>query len=592
MDIDDYVPLPPSLEKRFYEPIILLHTLREVYRKCNRLTEPDLEGSRGKSAKETYFCFLNKLSQICDSHPNQHLGRTVSAITVLDSGTVEYRLASNQRDEGELRTVKEYLTDILHILHRVTDDEVKDKEFMKTVSSEILRKVLAFNRPRIEHYIEALISEHRLDFCIRYADGDIANEGRSVATALRSLRPHVEAASNAPRLRHDEFALHAERLLQKIDSHYESVLEDYLKQKLPDPMTNPDSPWVEVRHALGRLLSYFIAIKVFISARKLWPRLFVDFEVVCIPSSEPLTDPPEIRKNAKGIIQRMTRDDSLMKAYKTYAAQLQSHKLDERIRKHVQSGKFAPIVHAEVNLLESVLAARAVAERSGDGPLRFFHEAEFGAYIGTSKPTCLLCRLYFDAHPAGVLCRESHGNLYHNWRAPDVRRSDGPGPERLRREILETMVQKVRQETSQAIRQRAYFRKNHDSRDTPSNPLSNTISTMAGGSRVENDSDSASRTGQIEWESASVTPRRVIRASDSGELTSRMGQISLDDRSTRAWGDDDSRETTAEAPDFSTGQSKDDSRATTRMAPEPPTWADKTKNDDDDDDDDGGGAPL
>ncbi|KAL2190352.1 hypothetical protein L209DRAFT_173588 [Thermothelomyces heterothallicus CBS 203.75] len=371
-----------------------------------------------------------------------------------------------------------------------------------------------------------------------------------------------------------------------------------MKQKTPDPMTNPDSHWVEVRHALGRLLSYFIAIKVFIAARKLWPRLFVDFEVTCIPSSKPLDDPPNIRRNAEGIIKRMTRDDSLRHAYHDYAAHLQSHKLDERIRKHVQSGKFTPIVHAEVNLLESVLASRAEAERSGEGPLRFFHEAEFGAYIGTSKPTCLLCRFYFEAHPAGVLCRESHGNLYHNWRAPDVRKAAGSEPERLRREILEAMVKKVRQETDNAIRQRSSFRKNHDSRNTPTNPLG---VTTDGGSlgRAENGIDRASRAGQFVWESASVTSRRAIRASAPEswstvvgveELTSTVGQISLDGRSTRVRNDDNSRETTPERSELSTptGQKKDDSRETTPVAPELSTRTGQNKDDDDDDDDDGG----
>ena len=69
-----------------------------------------------------------------------------------------------------------------------------------------------------------------------------------------------------------------------------------------------DSPWGEVRHSIGRLLSYYIAIKVrtsnrtppqtvtphltlpsVLSARKYWPQLFVLFEVTTLPSSTPLT---------------------------------------------------------------------------------------------------------------------------------------------------------------------------------------------------------------------------------------------------------------------------------------------------------------
>lgn len=357
-----------------------------------------------------------------------------------------------------------------------------------------------------------------------------------------------------------------------------------MKKKTPDPVSNPDSPWMEVRHALGRLLSYFIAVKVFISARTLWPRLFVDFSVRSIPSSEPLENPPDIRRNVEGIIKRMTRDNSLMEAYKTNPAQIQTKDLNDRIRKRVQSGNFTPIVHAEVNLLESVLAERAEADGSGDGPLRFFHEAEFGAYIGTSKPTCMLCRFYFEAHPSGVLCRESHGNIYHNWRAPDVRRDDGPEPERLRRQILEDMVKKVRQVTDQAIRQGRSLRKHYDSRDTPSNPLPTDKDYLSVNSRgVSRASDAASRTAAVDIE----------------EVAARTGQINLDNMSTRAWNDDDeadSTETTSERsePSTPTRHKRDYSQETTPATPQSPIRAKRTKgnDEDDEDDDDGGGALL
>ncbi|KAK4041594.1 hypothetical protein C8A01DRAFT_14674 [Parachaetomium inaequale] len=534
MSHSEYAHMPPSLRKRFYEPVILLNALRSVYLKDNRISEPDLEGSQGKSPKETYFCFLNKLSQICDSQPKQPLGKTVSAIVALDSGTIEFRLASNQRDSRELDTVREYLTDILEVLGRVTDHEVNDKAFMGTVFSGILQKVLAFNRPRVEDYMAALVPANRLPFCIEYSAADGTSEGKIAADALRSLQPHLEAAVDKPRLNDDEFARHTEALLQTINQHYESSpLEEYMKQKTRGH-NNADSPWSEVRHALGRLLSYFIAIKVLISARKFWPRLFVDFEVTSIPSSEPLADPPAIRRNAKGIISRMSRNKATLDAYQRHAAHLQAHHLDERIRDHVHPSRFRPIVHAEVNLLASVLRSQAAAEHEGEDPLRFFNEAEFGAYIGSSKPTCFLCRAYFAKHPSGVGCRATHGNLYGNWRAPEADTDEGAAEQR---EILEGMVKEVRNEAGRAIRERSYTRRKHDSRDTPSNPLGSTT----------------------------VGDTSVGRWEDLDELASRMGQVSLDVSSTRGWSDD-SRETSPDSP----GHGEDN----------------------DEEDDDGGGAKL
>jgi hypothetical protein len=576
MSDTEAVPLPPSLRKRFYEPVILLDALRAVYKQDQSLTEPDLESGTGKSLKQTYFCFLNKLSQICDSQKKEDFGKTVSAIVVLEPGSIEYRLASNKRDSRELDTATEYLTDILNVLGDVTDQQINDKAFMATVSSGILRKILAFNRARVEVYLNELVEKDRLNFCIESSATSETADGKSVAEALRSLQPHVQAARGASQLSNDDFVHHSEALLQTIHQHYESTLEDYMKQRTRGDNNVVDSPWNDVRHALGRLLSYFIAIKVLITARRHWPRLFVDFVVTSIPSSQPQADPPDIRRNANGIINRMSRSKAIADAYKQHAKHLQAHNLDGRIRDRVKPNRFQPIVHAEVNLLASVLASQDAAARDGDGPLRFFHEAEFGAYIGSSKPTCLLCWQYFQTHPSRVTCRESHGNLYFNWRAPDVTPDDGPEADQQRRDILEAMVKKVRDETIRAITERSYPRRKHDSWDTPSNPLMpSTVDATLGWGPEED--DLAAQIGQMSLDRrsgrsgglmgldmASVRSGGLARARGI-DTASTMAQIS-DVSSMRAWSDG-SRETTPEAPTH-------------------------VEDNEEDDDEDGGGAKL
>jgi hypothetical protein len=188
----EYLEIPPSTRKRFFEPVVLLDSLRWVYVRDNRTSEPDLESDTGKSPMQTYYCFLNKLSQICDSEPKQPLGKTVSAVVILDSGTIEYRLASNQRDRRELDTVREYLAEIIDVFGRASDEEMNNRSFTAQLLSDVLRKVLAFNRPRIEDYIDALCHVKRnserdsLTFCIESSAGDEAMEGKTVAPACGS----------------------------------------------------------------------------------------------------------------------------------------------------------------------------------------------------------------------------------------------------------------------------------------------------------------------------------------------------------------------------------------------------------------------
>ncbi|GAB1319683.1 hypothetical protein MFIFM68171_09893 [Madurella fahalii] len=492
--MSDFIPLAASRRKRFYEPVILLDSLRAIYRKANAVSEPDLEAAAGKSPKQIFYCFVNKLGQICDNQPAQPLGKTVTSFVLLDSGTIEYRFASNQRASHELDVVKNYVADILNILGGVADDVVNDKALMAPIFSDILRMVLAFNRPRIEKYIENLCDDRHLTHCIDTSAQEGTGNGESVSQALRGLEAHISAARSAASDNNDEFARHAQELLEEINIHYGPTLEDYMKQKTRGHDAVEDSPWSEVRHALGRLLSYFIAINVLISARKLWPQIFVDFEVSWVRSTEPSLDPPEIRRNAKGIIDRMGRNRATLEAYQKHARSLQNLGLDVQIKQRVHHTKFRPIVHAEINLLDSILRDEAQAYDEGEDPPRFFNEAEFGRYIGSSKPTCMLCHWYFAAHTSGVHCRPSHGNLYYNWRTPDVLEDDGAEADQERNDIVESMIKAIREQTARAIRERSYFRRKHDSRDTPSGLLFGTARGTDDGC-----DDLASRLGQISF---------------------------------------------------------------------------------------------
>lgn len=148
--------------------------------------------------------------------------------------------------------------------------------------------------------------------------------------------------------------------------------------------------------------------------------LFEDFEVVAVPSSD-RSDCPRVRRTIDGkksVLQRIPKEYEMAEAYRANLPQDQQVAMQKKFQAMGTPGtkKFRPYVHAELVLLDSILS-----EKRREGvTLRFFAESDYGRYIGCSKPTCRLCKLYIDNHPSGVEFRPGHGNIYHDWRAPDI----------------------------------------------------------------------------------------------------------------------------------------------------------------------------
>lgn len=216
----------------------------------------------------------------------------------------------------------------------------------------------------------------------------------------------------------ENFVTQTQALLETIDQFYNSPFSSFIREKARadrDPAAK--TPWSELRHAFGRLQSYNVAIKVFISMRRRRRELFEGFRVIPVPSSVP-SSCPNVRRSVERILDRFPKEMRISEAYNFNLPEEQQKELDKMINMYGtgSKGKFKPYVHAELVLLNSILTEE---QREGI-PLRFFAEADYDRYIGSSKATCRLCKLYIDNHPSGVEFRQSHGNIYRNWRAPDI----------------------------------------------------------------------------------------------------------------------------------------------------------------------------
>lgn len=454
---------------RFYEPLLLLLAATQacMHNLAPRIPEPS-PGTWNQTEEQLFHDFMNKLAQICD---NRKGGPTVTAVVALSyPDRVQYRFASNQRSEQDLEQMKKFVIDILETLREWTEEQ------SLLVKMRVLRKVVAFTRPRLRGYVEAVASYSVV--CLKSED-----LAPGVVQKLEALQ-QISSAANGPDL--DENACESElrnllwptvqdeklisqvflncaklmELIQKITRSRSSTYKTF-RNRANSNLAGQTNPWAEMRHAAGRLLSYYEGVETLIEAREQpeWAQLFYDFEIVCVASSEPHPNPivgPRKSVGAADILGRMTAslDQSKLATFTAGANDLQRFGLDDNIRKQTSNKSFRPIVHAEVLLHSSI---RDVED------LRYFGGWR---YIGASKPTCRLCEYYFQAvfRITGdqVHVRKSHRNLYINWRAPDANGHKAGTPDQ-REKILNDMILYVRQDTFQTLRDKTGERKRYDS---------------------------------------------------------------------------------------------------------------------------------
>ena len=178
------VPLTAGMRKRLYEPAIMLYCLIMAYVEGRTIEAPGTgsKTSMPKTRAQTFYCFVDKLGHICDSRKG---GKTVTAFAILQTGRIEYRFTSNRRKTSELAAVRHYITGILISLGDETAEEIKDalKRRGSPLFTQILGKIIRFNRPRVEYY--ARTARTQLGFCADEIELDNSEEGNNSANGLK-----------------------------------------------------------------------------------------------------------------------------------------------------------------------------------------------------------------------------------------------------------------------------------------------------------------------------------------------------------------------------------------------------------------------
>lgn len=206
---------------------------------------------------------------------------------------------------------------------------------------------------------------------------------------------------------------------------------------------------------MSRLFAYEHMVDSFLEAEGEWPELFRDFDSIVIPSSQKDDKPLNQTSNtASKIIGRMTSDVAQMEQFRTIAAELQKFDFDGRIKSQISSDSFRPSVHAEVLVLDFITRNCPSSE------FQYFRGIK---YIGSSKPTCKLCSYYFEAHPSRVQSRPTHGNLYKNWKFPDILAAHGNQAVEARKTIYTSVIGNIRKDAFQIMEDKLAPWKRHDS---------------------------------------------------------------------------------------------------------------------------------
>ncbi|ROW17338.1 hypothetical protein VPNG_01321 [Cytospora leucostoma] len=446
------VELRWSVRKRFYEPIVLLQALTRacMHNHVQKVLEHTPEVTF-QTSQQLFRSFLNNLAQICD---NDRGGKTVTAVVAIQyPDHVQYRFASNQRTANELASMKTFIKNILESLATWT------KAASRTVEDVILREIIAFNRPRLQLYVRAICSHSQE--CLKAPAEVITTQVREELKNLLNLALKADDRE----LEEAAFCENCTKLMLSVKALSKTEAHKVLRDKA-NAHDGQATSWSELRHASGRLLSYFQGVKILVEARKYWDTLFYEFKVVSILSSDAIQALPRNNLTAEAIMGRMTRDPERGSAYKRRVQELQHFgDLDHTIQAQVRNKCFLPIVHAEAIVHQSIISDPDPGSELGSlHPSNFFNGDK---YIGCSKPTCRLCHYYFEACADGIQVRQTHRNLYPNWRVPDVYQHEGEEAVKKRENIINKMLVPIREDTFRTIDDKIPERRPHDSNTDP-----------------------------------------------------------------------------------------------------------------------------
>lgn len=403
------------LINRFYEPLVLLRALGKT--RGQHTTIAEASGDQQQARRQ----LLDNLAYLCDYDKG---GPTTAAVALEEQNDCYvFWVASN--DPRIQETVLPFLRSVVDDLHRLTHEsnEEHQRRFAQrcvAFSERRVRKEMGILRHLVQDYnnhLQEVPSE--MDRRIsRWLNGFVGLD-------VVDLCYHAYDQRKAPELK-----------------------EITRRGRLTDSGSNQiNGICTSLRHYLGRLSHHIRASKQVIEDGR---RLSVLFDpgasrVEAIPVVNSVSRPmADGLTQPLSMLNRMIRQENPLRGHYEEALESMDRQfgLGVRISEQYQSKTFRPLVHAEVQVLEYFhFGKRAFVEKD--------------RYIGTSKPACYCCYLYFRSHPLKCATSRSHQNIWLNWGPPLL--AEGAADERYlhQRNILNSMLETIRDDALDQISQKA-----------------------------------------------------------------------------------------------------------------------------------------
>ncbi|OJD14661.1 hypothetical protein AJ78_05014 [Emergomyces pasteurianus Ep9510] len=449
------------LLRRFYEPLVLLHTLGPTR---GAHTSPVPLSPRRS--------FLNELAYVCDYDKG---GDTVTAIGLESTPQgCTFWVASNTWAAAKM--IVPFLNILLQTLKFIANSPVSgDRD-----SGRIVELCVAFGARRIKKY--KLLLSRELQGCSEHFKAN-----KNTLSGLEEwLGGFCDSDPN-------DLVYLCQLAFERRKSPEMKLLDELSEE--PPYKTSKDAihhKFSQLRHYIGRLAHHIRAVNTLVSNASKLSHLFDGYSIRAVATPERADRLPQIDEAA--VSDKTLLDKVLVRMLPAKSPDLgiyqqKLRKLDEttgsffsRFVAPYKSPNIRPRVHAEIQVLE------------------LFHTKQFrfegsDRYIACSKPACYCCRLYFRHHPGKFEEPRSHCKIYLNWGPPDGNiMVDSGGPngrangaednegQIRQRNILNAMIKDIREDAFYEIEGKQGRSRWHPDSSTgiTSTPARQTQSTVEG----------------------------------------------------------------------------------------------------------------